>query len=57
MGKILYAIYALVVVSVMGGASFSPSSPQSASPNANSYYHGSSWGSGSSYGGGSGGHK
>jgi hypothetical protein len=57
MGKFLYAIYALVVVSVMSGFSYSPSSSLSSPTNANSYYHGSSSSGGGSSGSGGGGHK
>lgn len=48
MGKFFYSVYAMVVIAVMGNASFS--SPQVGSSNPNSYYHGGSWGSGSSGG-------
>ena len=55
MRKFLYAAYALVVVSVMSGFSYSPS--LSSLTNPNSYYHGSSSSGGGSSGGGGGGHK
>ena len=54
MGKLLYIVYALIVVSVMSGVSFSRLSQSSS--NINSFYHGSSLGSGGG-GGGGGGHK
>jgi hypothetical protein len=54
MGKFLYGLYALVVVSVMSSVSFSPSSGLA---DANSNYHGSSSRGGSSSGGSSAGHK
>jgi len=57
MGKIFYTLYALTVISIMSNFSYSPSSAQSFWSNANSQYHGGSWGSGSSSGGGGGGHK
>jgi hypothetical protein len=57
MGKLIYALYAVAVISVMGRFSFSPSSPQSGFWNTNSYYHGGSVSGAGSYGGGSFGHK
>jgi len=55
MGRFFYSIYAMVVIAIMGNASFS--SPQTGSSNANSYYHGGSSGSSWSSSSGGGGHK
>jgi branched-subunit amino acid permease len=47
MGKFFYAVYAMIIIMLMGFVSFTSAQGPS---NPNSAYHGSSWGSGSSGG-------